>query len=189
VKLLLPLVALTMLMASRPALATPARARRIKSAILLNLLSYDRKLKSRVKGDVVIALVTDGNNASQRTAAATVFAALAKRNAQGRRIRVVSLHIVGRDQGRLATLATASGANIFWVVSGTSARTYTALLRHAKAQRLPVACGFAAPVKAGAAFAVAIIKGRPRIFVNLPAARAARVDLPASVLRLATVIR
>lgn len=169
--------------------AQPKQAQRIKAAILLKLLTYDRLLTKRCSGAVVIALITDSRSDAQRSSLLSVFSTLTRHRVQARRIRVVSLHLVGRDAERLSKMLEAAGANLLFVAKDVRSETITRAAQQAKTRHLPMVSGKALPKQRGAALAIDIIDGKPRIFANLAAMREQRVSLPAAVLQLATVQR
>lgn len=167
----------------------PKQVLRVKAAILLKLLAYDRLLTKRCSGAVVIAVITDSKGDTERASLLSVFSTLTRHTVQTRRIRVVSLHLVGRDAERLSQMLEAAGANLLFVSKDVRSETITRVAKQAKTRHLPMVSGKALPKQRGAALSIDIIDGKPRIFANLAAMREQRVSLPAAVLQLATVQR
>lgn len=154
--------------------------------LLLRVLSYDRALARNGTGDVVIAVLYDAAS-SESNAARTTFARAVRASGitavNGRTLRLVEVNVAAGQVGAVLQRHRATAAYLTPGLEGHLA----AVVAGGEASRALLLSGNARYVRSGVAVGVGTQDGRPRLFINLPAARAAGSDLPAALLQIATV--
>ncbi len=165
--------------------ALPAR---VQVPLLLKALSYDRALGRNGASEIVLVVLYDGASAAS-TDAKTEFVRTVKASelkAVGSRpVRVVEVNAAA---GQLLARLKERNAAVVYLTPGLEDRV-PGVAEAAAALRVTTLGGSEQYARAGLAVAVAAVEGRPRLFVNLPAARATGADLSAALLSLSTVIQ
>lgn len=172
---------------------TGARARddvpmNVQVPLLLRVLAYDRALARNGGDDVVLAVLYDAasdpsvqarNNFTQTVRSGTV------RAVNGRPLRVVEVNVAA---GNVTASLRAAHATAAYLTPGLEGRLQP-IVRGGAEGRVLLLCGSEDYVRAGVAVGIGFAAGRPRLLINLPAARAAGADLPAALLTVATVVQ
>jgi hypothetical protein len=156
--------------------------------LLLRVLAYDRALSRSGEGDVVIAVLYDAANPTSsgaRSAFARTVRAGTISTVNGRAIRIVEINVAG---GQVDTELARTRAVAAYLTPGLDGRL-DQLVAAARSSGTLLMTGSPGWVRRGVSVGVGSEGGRPRIFINLPAARAAGADLPANLLQIATVIQ
>lgn len=156
--------------------------------LLLKVLSYDRALNRLGTGDLVVAVLYDAANATSSEVRQGFGKALRSGKVSvvnGRRIEVVEINVAS---GQTATALRDRKATAAYVTPGLEGRLKD-IVRAATETKVTLMGGSEAYARAGVAVGVASAAGKPQLFVNLPASRAAGADLPAALLNIAKVIQ
>jgi hypothetical protein len=171
---------------------TPARADDVPAdhqvLVFLRVLGYDRVVKARPAGPVVIGLLYRAGDARSEAAEAAMrraFAKVAGKSLGGRAIQVTSIRY---DGGRLvATIGTASPTAVY-VCAGLGGEVPA--IRDAT-RMLGILSLTSREAEAHLGLSVAVVNhaGKATLAINLEAARAEKRKLDARLLELAEVIR
>jgi hypothetical protein len=184
------------LLAALGAIAFGAKARAAEglsaaqeAAFHLKVLSYDRDLKERCRGKLIIAVAyLSGSRTSEQAQAEMVEAfreASAKFTIQGMAAQVVAVAVDPRNPRPMLEEA---GATVVYLTPGLDG-AMESVLEAAVALRAPTLCRFRSWVASGIAIGVGSLAGKPRIFINIKSARAASMQLSPELLGLADVLR
>lgn len=159
----------------------------LQATLHLKILSYDRNLKKRSGGKLVIAVLArsdDQASAGDGAALAKAFRDLAKKTTvQDMKPSVVELAYDGTDLG--ARLEQ-NGVTVVYLAPGLDGSVAEI---HEAARKVGAATltGRRSGLDAGIAVAVVSDGKKPRILVNLPVAKKLGMDLDPSLLKLAEV--
>lgn len=160
----------------------------VQVPLLLKVLSYDRALNRNGSGDLVLAVLYDAAN-STSTAAKTAFTRAVRASdvsvVNGRTVKLVEINVAA---GQVGAAMKDKGATAAYLTPGLEARLEQLVAASAEA-KVTLMGGSERYVKQGAAVGVAEAGGRPEILINLRTARTAGADLPAPLLKIATVIQ
>jgi hypothetical protein len=160
----------------------------VQVPLLLKVLSYDRALNRNGSGDLVLAVLYDAAN-STLTAARTAFTRAVRASdvavVNGRTIKVVEINVAA---GHVGTAMKEKGVTAAYLTPGLDARLEQ-LVRAAVEAQVTLMSGSERYVKQGVAVGVGAAGGKPEILINLRTARTAGADLPAPLLKIATVIQ
>ncbi len=161
---------------------------RVQVPLLLKALSYDRALGRNGTSEVVLAVLYDGASATS-TDAKTEFMRAVKeselKSVGARPIRVVELNVAA---GQLAARLRERSASVVYLTTGLE-RRLPEVVEAATVTQVTTMGGSEQYARAGLALAVAAVGDRPKVFVNLPAARLTGADLSVALLRVSTVIQ
>lgn len=171
--------------AAPPAAAVPPD---LQAAIFSRVLSFDRALKPRVGKTITIGILflsdrEDSKQSRQRMLRA--FDGLEK-DIQGLPFRLTSHPY--RDARQLGTWIDENEIDVIYVTEGFES-VLVPVRDVVKEKKVATLCPLREYVEEGLAIAVIAHKNRPQLVVNLPAARAAGMDLDPKVLQLAQVIK
>lgn len=160
----------------------------LEAALHLKILTYDRNLKSRGNRLVIGVIYKAGAEPSEKSRSAMVsaFQALAKKvTVQGLKPSVVA---VAFEAGTLAKRLQDAGVNVIYVAAGLD-EALGGIAETAAQLKVPTLTARRGDVERGLAVGVVAADGKPRIVVNLAAAKAAGMDLDPKLLGLAEVLR
>jgi hypothetical protein len=169
------------------ALADPG-ANDVMAAILLRALAYDRQFKARVGDAVTVGVVFLPSDAGSQAAKGEIVSALnawATRKLDGLPIGVVALPFV--DVVGLGA-AVRQGIDFLFVTRGLGAKLED-IQKVSRAARIPTLAYERDFVERGLAVAVIVVSGKPKLVINLAGSRSEGMDMPATVLQLAEVIK
>lgn len=156
-------------------------------SVLVKVIGFDRQLPVRAPAEIVIGIAFQGGSRTSRVAreeARRVFAAV-RGGINGVPIRVESIDL---DDERLDA-ALRRLAPTFLYVTPLRAADIDAIVVASRAARVTTMTGVARYVARGVAIGVALHDARPRILVNLEAARLEGADLASELLKLATIVK
>ena len=159
-----------------------------QAAILIRAVAYDRGLKARVGPFLDIVVLSDGSSEGAREASEVQEAlrGLGGVLVQGAPMRAVA--VTAADPKTVAAELAARRPDVVWICGNADA-TLEAVLQAAQNIHFTTVSTRAALVDKGSMLSLELIGGAPRMVVNLTNARAAGVDFPAELLKLARVIR
>jgi hypothetical protein len=163
---------------------------RVEVALHLKILSYDRRLKERSRGSLVIGVVyrAEGPDAERARDLMAAFRQLAQTfTVMGMTPAIVGVPYDGKT---VETQLAQAGATAIYVSPGIGELApITAAAVHLQA---PTLSARRDQVKDGVAIGVVADEqspDRPKIVINYPAAKALGMDLDPNLLRLAEVLR
>jgi len=159
----------------------------LQAAIITRLLGYDRALKGRVGTSLTIGILGKASDRGASRAQADLEQAFGKQaSVQG--VRLSAKPYSYTDAAQLGNWVASEGVDVLYVTAGLEkdVAAIQALCTERKVVGVSTVRAF---VKQGLAIGV-VTKGESAgILVNLPAARAAGMDLDPKLLTLAEVIR
>jgi hypothetical protein len=170
---------------------TPLRAQEmevpvaIQLPLFLKVISFDRQLRTRSAGALVIAFAYQGGFRASADAKEQAWrAASAVHEIGGIPVTLVAIDL---DKEGLAVALNRSKATILYIspMRGVDVMELTAITR---ANQVTTLSGVVRYVELGCAVGVRLRGDRPRILVNLAAARLEGTEFPAELLRLAEVL-
>jgi hypothetical protein len=170
-----------------PALADLAADQ--EAAIHLKVLSFDRTLGDRAGKSIVIGVLYQAGAESSESSAVEIveaFESLGRKKVRihGKRITAIAVPI-----GKKTADAIAEGSvDVVYLVDVPSDKRAGAV-ETASGLGLPTLCGRRAYVEEGIAVAVVAKNGKPRIVVNVEAAKRDGMSLDPKLLRLAEIIK
>jgi hypothetical protein len=156
-------------------------------SVLVKVLGFDRQLPVRAPDEIVVGIAFQGGNRASRLAkdeAVQAFTA-ARDGINGVPLRVETVDL---DTERLATALRRLQATALYVTP-LRATDIGAIAAAARAERVTTMTGVARYVGRGLAIGVALHDARPRILINLEAARLEGAEFAAELLKLATIVR
>ncbi|MFT4977376.1 MAG: hypothetical protein ACI8S6_003281 [Myxococcota bacterium] len=162
----------------------------LEARILARALAYDRALSQHANSEVLIGVVEHPGSPTSRQQAAAIrdaFEALSNHTIQGLPLRVVILTWI--DAAVFTEALAAQDIDTLYLTAGLDgvAKTISA---SAKQQGCSTITGVEGYVRDGSAAIGVVVDGnRPSLLVNLPEARALKMDLDSTMLQLAEVIR
>jgi len=158
----------------------------LQMELFTKVMTFDRNAVVAPRATpVVIAVVYQSGNRISRAAHDEAVAALATATSGERRVTTVSLDL---DHESLdARLATAQPQAMY--IAPLRAVSIAAIASRARVGRIRSFTGVPSYVKQGVAVSVRIRGERPRLVVNLPAARAEGADYMANLLQMAEVLQ
>jgi hypothetical protein len=160
----------------------------VQVPLLLRVLAYDRALSRTGAGDVVVVVLYDAaSTVSGESRAAFVRAVRSGSitTVNGRAIKLVEVNVAA---GQVGAALRQNRAVAAYLTPGLDARV-DELVSAGSASRTLLMTGNAQWVRRGVSVGVGTAGGRPKLFINLPAARGAGADLPATLLQIATVVQ
>ncbi|MEL6546819.1 MAG: YfiR family protein [Myxococcota bacterium] len=170
------LLALVLLSTPRSAAASPELA-----AVLVKALGYDQNLLQRSEDSVIIAVVgpaahgpTDEMHAS--------LSALRSMSIRKRRLRIERVQIDEKLARRLEEI----GVDFIGVPEQLSQQRFGEILKASKELKVPCVTLSAENVRRGVSMGVGVVRRRPRIYVNLNAAKQQGANYSSDLLQLAT---
>jgi len=160
----------------------------VEAQLLLRVLAYDRSLDQRPGDNVVVAILYDATNGTSNRARAGIVRAfratpiqmIGSKNLKFLEVNVADANLVGTLRQESVVAA--------YITDGLENRL-PALLDAAQSAHVTTLSGNMRYAWRGVAAAVDTVAGRPQIYVNLSSARASGADFPATLLKLATVIK
>ena len=157
----------------------------VQLPLFLKVVSFDRQLRSRASGSIVIAFAYQGGFRASVDAKDQAWrAAVGVREIDGMPVTLVGIDL---DKEDLNAALTRSKATILYVspMRGVDVKELMAVTR---ASRVTTLTGVVRYVEQGFAVGVRLRGDRPRIVVNLVAARLEGAEFAAELLRLAEVL-
>lgn len=157
----------------------------VQLPLFLKVMSFDRQLRSRTAGTLVIAIVYQrGYRASAAAKDEAWRAAVRVGEVAGMPVHLVAIDL---DRDELAEALTRSQATLVYLapVRGIDMKEFASVTRAAQVTTLT---GVVRYVELGLAVGVRLRGDRPRIVVNLAASRSEGAELTAELLRLAEVL-
>lgn len=168
-----------------PAPVVPAE---LQAAIFSRVLAFDRALKDRVGKTVTIGILFAGSSESSKQSRTRMQRAFldVQRDIQDLPVRVASHDY--HDTSRLAAWIDSNEIDLLYVTDGleTGLDDIKAVAYDKRVATLTPVRGY---VEKGLAIGVVAKGNRPQLVVNLPAAKAAGMDLDPKAMQLAEVIR
>jgi hypothetical protein len=183
------LAAVALVAAPGPARADDGVEADLEATLHLKVLSYDKKLKARSGGRLVVAVVYragDETSEPSRKSIGAAFEKLARKvTVQGMKPEIVQVPF---DAVQLGDQLKKARATVVYVAAGLddAVGTVSAAASQIKAATLT---GRRKQVEQGAAVGVVAHNGKPRIVINLKSARALGMDLDVKILSLAEVLK
>jgi len=162
---------------------------KLEAAIHLKVLDYDRTLKKRAGGSLVIAIVTiPGHHASETTG--KIMDSSFREVGRGLKVRGMSVTVVSLayQADTLAQDLAASNAAIVYVTPGLD-RELAKIHAAAQQRHAATLCGDRAQVRNGVAIGVYLRGRSAAITINLRTARSLGMDLDSAVFAVAEVIK
>ena len=155
--------------------------------ILLKVLAFDRQLRLHVPKEIVVGVAfQSGNRNSARIKDEAVLALQGARiDLEGATLRVIAIDLDGDVWP--AILAVGSVTHLY--LTPLRAVSVAALVAKTREVHVLTLSGVPQYVNDGVALGVAVRGGRPRVLVNLEAARLEGADLSAELLKLAEIVR
>lgn len=160
-----------------------------QALILARALAYDRNLKARSGGKVVIAVLYlpgDGGSEKQRDEVVAAFKEAAKFKIQGLDVDVVALGF--GDGAGLEQALGAGEVDALYLSSGLTA-SLKDIMDVARRKRVATMSGNDSYRQSGVSVLIVVKDNKPSLVVNLPASQAEGMDLSAELLELAEVIK
>lgn len=161
----------------------------LQYTLLSKILAYDRRLAARVGDELVVGVVYQSGYPLSRDFARAM--AIVWRDTAVRSIDGIPLRFVELDLGETPDVPAALrklGVDLA-VVAPLRALSIGRVLEQARSVGATTYAAAAAYVDDGAAVGIGMRAGRPRIRINLAAAKREGSDFDASLLKLAEVVR
>jgi hypothetical protein len=154
--------------------------------LLGRVVRFERNFGARLNQPAPVVVVEKSGEAASARAAAQAKVAIVQANKLGGRQASAVIHVFSAVA---ALRAAASGAAIVYLMPGFSRSEVQAIAgAFADSSVLTIAAA-ASDVDAGMVLGFELVSSKPRIVVNLPIARAQRLDFNAQILRLARVVQ
>jgi hypothetical protein len=153
----------------------------VQASLTVRILEYDRAFKSWAGNGLTIGLLAkkaDGAGLPE------LRQELNGREAQG--LPLKTLDHVYKDNDTLKTWIDHNNVRLLYIAADLE--TETAVLKDVS-RKLPTLVPTHGQFDAGATLGLVVKDGRPRILVNLPAAKTAGMDLDSKLLQLSEVVR
>jgi len=167
-------------------MAAPAE---VQIPLLFKILTFDRRLRTRPPGKVIVIAVVfqTGFRGSvvARNQIVDALKAMQDSTISGHPVRWVAVEWKDAEQLRLALIHERTDVVYLTPVRGVELDPIT---RAARAGGMTTFTGVPLYVEQGLALSVGIVRERPQIVVNLPATRAEGSDFTSQLLRLCKVI-
>jgi hypothetical protein len=162
----------------------------VQFPLFLKILSFDRNLKQRARGEVVLAVVYQSDSRPSLRVKEELEQALKRspfKTVEEMPLRLVPIDLSNEDIN-LARVCSRSGVNVLYVapLRGVALGGITGLSR---AQRILTLTGIPEYVQRGISVGVGAKREKPTILINLPAAKAEGADFDSRLLKLAEVLR
>lgn len=157
----------------------------VQAQILSRILPFDRNFGKRVRGEVVIAMFERGGHAESGNAVRQMGRALADiKTIGGFPLRVVTVPYRGPREAR--TACDEHGAHAAYLSPGLGGEM-PELARSFDGSGVLTFAAVESYVRSGATVGVSLAAGKPQMSIHLTRARAQKIDLPSTVLKLAKV--
>lgn len=161
----------------------------LQAAILVRTLAYDRALKARAGGAVVVGVLAKAGDKSSQAAQEEMlkaFAAAEPRTILGLPLKASATAF--KDRASLAAWAAQEGVDALYVTAGLAEElaSVRSVCDELKLASFGANRSF---VEKGLAVAVVAKGDTPRLVVNLASARAAGLDLDPKLLQLSEVLK
>jgi hypothetical protein len=160
-----------------------------EAAIMTRVLAYDRNLKGRAGGSVILAVLERaGNSASQQEAQRihAAFKKLEKFTIQNLPFKAIRVPYTGESE--LVSVIASRGIDAVYVPSALAGDAAAVGSACRKRRALSLA-GDGDMLKKGLAIAVDIRDTRPQLIIHLRESQAVGSSFPSALLRLADVVR
>ena len=156
---------------------------RVQMPILLKVISFDRQLHTRAPRDVVIGVIMQGGN---RASVAAHDQAIEILTAAGTTVDGIPVRVITFDLDRQSVREVFANVALTHVyVTPLRAVDIGELATQARAAGVTTMTGVAEHLGRGISIGVGLRAGRPKILVNVRAARAEGAELSAELLKLA----
>lgn len=156
------------------------------ASLLLRAMAYDRALKTRGSGPIRLTVLHGVEEGERAHSLADAFRAAAPRGIADRALEVDVLpfgglkDLVGRvDRGEIGALFVTEGLE----------KQLSTILQVSRNRRIPTLTDHPGIVARGVSLGVYLEESQPKLMINLRATRAEGMDLSASVLQLARIVR
>ena len=181
------LAALLTVSATRAAAQDPEVPVDLQVRLLYKIVSFDRNLGARTAGDPLVfaILYQKGFRASSTTRLQVDDAARGESHGLNRPVRWVTIEL--EETPDLGSALRSNAVDILYVtpLRGTDIRR---IVEATRANQVTSFAGVPSYLERGLAVAVGLERGRPRILINLTAARAEGADFSSQLLQMATVV-
>jgi hypothetical protein len=160
----------------------------VQAPLMAKILSYDRALPSRSGAAVNIAVLYQGGFPDSRTLGRELLRTFEHRAFASIAGRTATYHpLVYESPQQLRDFLATHGIHVLYL---TPLRAVDAevVIRVAQAEAIATFTPVREHMRAGAAVGLVLQEGRPRMLVNVKAARAQGMDLSAQLLRLAEIV-
>lgn len=157
----------------------------VQLPLLLKVMSFDRQLRARSAGTIVIAIAYQSGLRASAGAKEEAWRAVSNvREIDGMPVSVVAIDL---DRDELGPALTRSRVTLLYLapVRGIDVDDFVSITRAAHVTTLT---GVVRYVEMGLAVGVRLRGDRPRILVNLPASRREGAEFSAELLKLAQVL-
>lgn len=156
-------------------------------SVLVKVIGFDRQLPVRAPTELVIGIAFQSGSRASVLAKEEAQRSLAavREGVHGVPIRVETIDLDGERLDAALRLLKPT----FLYVTPLRAADIGAMVVTTRAARVTTMTGVARYVSRGLAIGVSLHNGRPRILVNLEAARLEGADLASELLKLATIVK
>jgi hypothetical protein len=157
--------------------------------LLLKILTYDRRLETRVGQHLVIGIIRSPTSAVSAKACEEVFAVL--QSYLGKTVKQIPLDYQWSDYSgaeKLLAWAKAKKVGVFYVAPGNE-KNLVAILKVGQENGISSMTGVPAYVERGVAVGIGERQAKPQILINLESSRREGSEFDASLLRVATVVK
>ena len=161
----------------------------VQHPLFLKILSYDRKLSSRVGSEIVFGIAYQDRyrpSVAARDELVRVMETTPVRSVKDIPVRYVSIELSTPEA--LARSLEEHHIDVLYVCP-LRAFESEAVASQSRLAGITTLTGMPAYVEAGLAIGVDLKDGRPEILVNLPAAKAEGAELSAQLLKLARIVK
>jgi hypothetical protein len=159
----------------------------MQAIIIAKMLSYDRNLEKRPQDKALIfTIILDAGTSAKKGDIVGKFNLLADKKIEDHAIRITS--IIYKNQQQLSQNLRALKSNILILVAGAQDATLLAVRQNAEQLHIPTFGSNLAQVQQGLAAGVIFEKGKPKMVINLKAAKKQGLDFPATLLQMAKIL-
>lgn len=160
---------------------------RVQVQLFRKVLSFDRQLDVRARGELVIAVAYQGKNRESADTKDAVVRAIAglPAAADGARVRAIAVDL---DRETLAHALSEHRPDAIYVAP-LRAVDIADVAASARAARVTTLTGVPEYIAAGLAISMRLLDQRPKLLLNVTAAAAEGADFSSDLLRLAVVTR
>lgn len=160
----------------------------VQGVVLLRALAYDRNLEERVDDVINVGILYnpgDEDSVRARREMLAVFEKMSSKRLRGKQLAGVALPVT--DGASIAEEFEARGLDAVYLTPSLDAFV-PEIKRAARAQDISTLSSSLAYAKDGVSLSVVMHSGKPKLIVNLAAARSEGMDLNSSIARVAIMI-
>jgi len=157
--------------------------------LLLKILTYDRRLESRVGQHLVIGIVRSPTSSVSAKACEEVSAIL--QSYLGKTVKQIPIDYQWADYAgpeKLLTWAKAKKISVFYLSPGNE-KNLVAILKVGQENGISSMTGVPAYVERGVAVGIGERQAKPQILINLESSKREGSEFDASLLRVATIVK